>query len=539
MVKTKVILLAATLLLIGGCSNKTAAEPTPMPTPTPALTATPIPSAPVTSAVSVVTDPSLQEISREDPYAQIAGYTLEAHHPDEALYNALFHAIDRMETTVDISAFPLSLYEKVVTCDSLYEQAGLQFYYMNRIRVSEDGNSVSITYTETGEEAEKNKELFYAKLNHLVYNVAPEHYSPLQRLFSVYDSICTVADYTDDIQDSSTHTAYSILMNGKGICGGFASLGYSVLNRAGIPTAYISNEPHAWNMVELDGKNYHTDMTWGAGSYGSGSNSIRTILMDDEQRNLGLENAGFGGYAIIEGIPRENPAQPLPAENKEFKAYYDLYFEHALDIENNRVYYYDGEGIKKMTLDGKELEIVSPMSATYLTAFNGTLYFINMDNRHLYKLQPGQEAQLLDGTAEINSLSLKNGILYYESLEGSTATEKSLNLNPFAASNFDLAKSEHQTSITVPRQQSFKFELQFSTHMGTNILPREAVALVNSAGEVLPTHMYWSDDGRTLTVRPQVSLDKESAVSLYVAPGIGAADGNVSEEMYDITVQIQ
>jgi hypothetical protein len=41
-----------------------------------------------------------------------------------------------------------------------------------------------------------------------------------------------------------------------------------------------------------------------------------------------------------------------------------------------------------------------------------------------------------------------------------------------------------------------------------------------------------------LTVRSKVSIDKESAVSLYVAPGITAANGNKSREMYDITVNI-
>lgn len=521
------ILLFVASALIGGCSSETTPEPTPKPAP------------PISSTITVVTDPSLEEIKKKDPYAQISEQILEAYKPDKDLYNTLFNAIDKMETTVDISGFPLSVSEKVATCDSMYEQAGFQFYYVNRIKLSKDSKSVLITYTDTSEEAKKNKEIFYTKLNHLVYNVAPENYSPLQKLFSIYDYISVHADYTDNMQDSSTFTAYSILMKGKGICGGFANLGYYVLNRVGIPTDYISNEPHAWNMVELDGKNYHTDITWGAGSYGSNTNSLRTILMDDEQRNLSLENQGFGGYPIIKGNPRENPVKPSPAADKDFKVYYDFYYDHALDIENNRVYYNDGEGIKRMTLDGKKVEIVSPMSGTYLTTFNGILYFINTDNRHLYKLQPGEEAELLDDSIKVETMNLKNGTLHYEGLEESTKKEKTLNLNPFVQSSFDMNKSKHQKSITLPRQQTFKLEIAFSNNMDTDVLPREAVALVNKDGQALPIHIHWSDDGRTLTVRPQVSLDKESAVSLYVSPGITAVNGNKSQEMYDITVNIQ
>lgn len=493
---------------------------------------------PISSTITVVTDPSLEEIKNKDPYAQISGHVLEAYKPDMDLYNTLFSAIDKMETTVDVSGFPLSVYEKVAVCDSLYEQVGFQFYYVSRIKLSTDGNSVLITYTDKGEEARKNKEIFYAKLGHIVYNVAPENYSPLQKLFSVYNYITVNADYTDDMQDGSTFTAYSILMKGKGICGGFASLGYYVLNHIGIPTDYISNEPHAWNMVKLDGKNYHTDITWGAGSYSSNSNSLRTILMDEEQRNLSLENNGFGGYTIIEGFPRMNPVKPLPATDKEFKAYYDLYFEYALDIENDRVYYYDGEGIKRMTLDGKELEIVSQMPATYLTTFNGILYFINTDNRHLYKLQSGKGPELLDDSIKVETMNLKNGILYLQT-DDDTTNEKTLDLNTFVQSNFDINNSKHQQSVTVTRQQSFKFQITFSDNMVTDVLPREYMTLVSKDGHTLPTHMYWNEDRRTLTVRSKVSLDKESAVSLYISPGITAANGNKSKEMYDLTVNIE
>jgi len=90
----------------------------------------------------------------------------------------------------------------------------------------------------------------------------------------------------------------------------------------------------------------------------------------------------------------------------------------------------------------------------------------------------------------------------------------------------------------LPRQQSFKFEITFSDNMVTDVLPREYVTLVSKDGYTLPTHMYWNENSRTLTVRSKVSIDKESAVSLYVAPGITAANGNKSREMYDITVNI-
>ncbi|NLB43440.1 MAG: hypothetical protein GX815_14555, partial [Clostridiales bacterium] len=315
-------LLTASVFL-SACSSESILEPSSNPTTIPTVVPTAAP--PIASSISVVPDPSLEEINLADPYAQISEMILETYKPNKELYNTLFDAIDKMETNVDVSGFPLSPFEKSATCDSLYSQVGFQFYYVNRIRLSGDGNTVTITYRDQGDEVKKNKALFYSKLNHLVYNVAPENYSPLQKLFAVYDYITVNADYTDNMQDETTFTPYSILMKGRGICGGFANLGHYVLNRVGIQTDYISNEPHAWNIVELDGKKYHTDMTWGAGNYGSGLNSLRTILMDDEERNTGLDLSGFGGYSIIEGYPRLNPTEPSPAPYKDFSMFYTLY----------------------------------------------------------------------------------------------------------------------------------------------------------------------------------------------------------------------
>lgn len=520
------VLLIVVSTVMSGCSKNNIQAPAPT-----AIT-------PISLTFNVALDPSLEEIKNKDPYAQASKYIIQTYNPDKNLYNTLFNAIDKMETTVDISKFPLSVFQKVATMDSLYEQVGFQFYYVDRIKISKDNNFALITYTDTKEEGKKNKEIFYSKLSHLVYNVTPETYLPLQKLFGVYEYITTNSDYTDNMQDSSTHSPYSILMKGKGICGGFSNLGYYVLNKVGIKTEYISNEPHAWNMVNIEGENYFTDITWGAGSYGSTSNSINNILMDDEQRNLTMENAGFGGYPIIEGYPGENVTAPLPATDKRFKAYYDLYYEHALDVENNWIYYSDEEGIKRMALDTKGLETVSPMKGAYLKTFNSILYFISFDNSKLYKLEPGSSAQLIDDAVKVESMDIKNGILYYKAAE-SEAKEKTINLNPFVKANFNINSSNHQESIAVPRQQSFKAEIKFSRNMNTKIIPKEAVALVNKQGEALPIHMNWSEDGRILTVRSKTFLGNEDLVSLYVSPGITDANGEKMVEAYDLTINIQ
>jgi len=61
------------------------------------------------------------------------------------------------------------------------------------------------------------------------------------------------------MRDPLTFSPYSILVNGQGICGGYANLMCYVLNRVNIQTEYVCNEAHAWNVVRIDSKWYNSD----------------------------------------------------------------------------------------------------------------------------------------------------------------------------------------------------------------------------------------------------------------------------------------
>lgn len=65
---------------------------------------------------------------------------------------------------------------------------------------------------------------------------------------------------------ASPYTPYSILLNGEGVCEGYALSSLLLLKELGIEAQYISGtargELHAWNLVKLDGKWYHLDTTW-------------------------------------------------------------------------------------------------------------------------------------------------------------------------------------------------------------------------------------------------------------------------------------
>jgi len=91
---------------------------------------------------------------------------------------------------------------------------------------------------------------------------------------ALYNWVCVHMEYDWDHQDPSVEmdpdssNPYGGLINGKGICLGFATTFQLLMDMAGVEcitvvgAAFRSTENHAWNMVRLDGTWTCVDATW-------------------------------------------------------------------------------------------------------------------------------------------------------------------------------------------------------------------------------------------------------------------------------------
>lgn len=487
------------------------------------------------TSIDVVTDMSYQEFFIQDPYSELSKSILETYiNIDQELYNYLFQAITKQQTSVDISSLHVSNEQIMDTCSSLYEQSGFQLFYLYRINWSQDYKTINLTYKDySSDEIKENMERFYTKMNHLLYNVAPNDFNEYQRFYSVYEYITKYASYTDNMSDENTHSPYSILMNGKGICGGYSMLANYVLNFVDIPTEYISNEPHAWNIVTLGNKRYHTDMTWGAGY--EDIYYLNTILMDDEDRMAGLNNMGFGDYPIIVGYSRNNPITPSPMIDHDFKFYNDIYNNFSLDIEQEYVYFTDSIGINRVNLDGTEKELILEAAVNAFTTYNSVIYYINEDY-HLYQYEIGKEPILIDSSIPVDYVKVEDGILiygdWYENKE-----VKEIDLNEFSLLNVQ-DNLNHLENKIVTNQQTFELKISFSEKMDTSLLPKEQIGLVYEE-RIIPIHMVWNEAGDELIIRSKDLLESGMELKLYVLPGVIDNNGNKTEDGYDMVILIK
>lgn len=98
--------------------------------------------------------------------------------------------------------------------------------------------------------------------------------SSYEKIRAVHDYLCENVSY-DYIHKKNPHyhlksTAYAALVNGQAVCQGYAAAAYRMLKNAGVDCRVItgmaeiggSEEYHAWNIAEADGRYYCLDITW-------------------------------------------------------------------------------------------------------------------------------------------------------------------------------------------------------------------------------------------------------------------------------------
>lgn len=87
--------------------------------------------------------------------------------------------------------------------------------------------------------------------------------SDYEKSLILHDRVCDAVVYTGSSYDQNV---IGSLVMGKAVCAGYARGYQLLLQSVGIPayvvTGHSKGQAHAWNLVELDGEQYYTDVTW-------------------------------------------------------------------------------------------------------------------------------------------------------------------------------------------------------------------------------------------------------------------------------------
>ena len=121
----------------------------------------------------------------------------------------------------------------------------------------------------------------------------------------VHDYLIDNIDYIKEEEDRDIQknkknktydTAYGALLRGKAICGGYTDAMFLFLDKMGLVSMRLGSKTHIWNVVKIDGKWYHLDVTWDDGKYTNGKHftSYKYYLIDtDELFSLNIDSHDF------------------------------------------------------------------------------------------------------------------------------------------------------------------------------------------------------------------------------------------------------
>lgn len=462
------------------------------------------------TSIKAIADPSEYERVMADPFAD---ESQKSHSGlNQELYIALHKAIQEMKPTVNIASFNLTKQQKEDVIRTLSKENWLFFYYLTEAKLSDDGSTVSFSYLVNLEQGSKEQKKLSSRLQHLLYNVALEDYSELTKLVAVFNYICENANYTSisDLQ-AVAFTPFSVLMDGQGICQGYADLMDYVLSKRGLDIDTLEGGQHAWNLVKLDGKYYQSDVTFAAGNGYHTANNISYLLMDDVKRNMKKID-----YKIMQSNGNTTEA-PKCTDNR-FSTYYDVGSSYAFDLKNNKVYIGSNEGILRMNLDTTEQEnILQGTTPKLMEFFDGVLYYIDSADKKLYRLSKDKKPELMDGEGGFESLVLKGTkLICGKDLNGKNPKEIELLPTPKGLKN-----ASAQQAGTLKKADSHGFEVSVSTALKAEQDYSKNVYMVDEKENAIPIHISVNEKENKLIVRPQVLVEDCESVAIYIMDDSG------------------
>lgn len=156
--------------------------------------------------------------------------------------------------------------------------------YMYTIRSLGNLSRITIEarYRETKEETAAVDRKVSETLAEIIKPAMNEH----EKVKAIHDWIVTHVAYDESL---IYYTAHDAIEHGQTVCQGYSLLGYKMLKASGIPVLIaegsVNTGEHAWNMIQLDGKWYHLDLTWDdpVGAAPEAGISYKYYLKSDEE----------------------------------------------------------------------------------------------------------------------------------------------------------------------------------------------------------------------------------------------------------------
>lgn len=143
---------------------------------------------------------------------------------------------------------------------------------------------VTLSYTRSPAAVQDELTQIADAAEHLTANISPE-LPDFDKALLLFDRLCEWVEY--DLQGERQSELAGALLDGRASCGGYAKAYQYLLQKLGMEALIVygtANEPHAWNIVRLNGNYYLADPTWGDAALEDGTSYLSHcwLFLNDE-----------------------------------------------------------------------------------------------------------------------------------------------------------------------------------------------------------------------------------------------------------------
>lgn len=125
--------------------------------------------------------------------------------------------------------------------------------------------SLNIAYSVEREQLVRYKELAEQEAIRLAGSLFFEDADEVVIALLAHDALVKRCTYSNEGNYVENHSVYGALCNQAAVCEGYAEAFQLLMSIAGLDCCYVegeAGEPHAWNLLCIDGAYYHVDTTW-------------------------------------------------------------------------------------------------------------------------------------------------------------------------------------------------------------------------------------------------------------------------------------
>ncbi len=190
-------------------------------------------------------------------------------YPDE-LYDYIYRELKNLPEEIDISEFNVSIDDIVWVYTSVYNDNPDLFYvgaYFGYSYYSDNTVAALVpVYKYTAEQLPYVMADYESRINAIVAHF--DSLSDIEAVVAVNDYLATHYQYDSDglanDPQNAIRDSYSMLIEKRGVCQGYALLFTEIMRALGVETVSVVSVSmnHQWNLVKLDDHWYHIDVTW-------------------------------------------------------------------------------------------------------------------------------------------------------------------------------------------------------------------------------------------------------------------------------------